>query len=216
MRMWPRSLKWRTILLTLLGLVAIGVTAGYMWWRPIWEHLKWQREMATLRESPHPLTRKLARGEVRPGASIEELLEQYPPVKLWRFGRFTEAHYGNNPDLIAMDGRLVFARSGWGTSGTIVFNTMSPAEEREWSESWSEYYDRRSDGRKAAHGAVGGLMGCVEYDWRLRELANPPPYPEEAWETETADPHRAVGGVTAYMPYSTRFRDVVAAPAEGR
>ncbi len=214
MRLWPKSLKWRTILLTLLGLVAVGGTVGFVWWREIWDHFNWQKQMATLRESPHPLTRKLARGEVRAGDSINEVMASYPPERVWQIGRFTEAHYGNNPDLIAMDGRLVFARSGWGTPGTIIFKVMSPAEEREWSEGWTAYYDLQIEDWKCRHSALCGVAALLPRYSPYDRLAHPPPYPEELWEAEQADPHRAAGGVMAYMSHCPTFRELAAGPAE--
>jgi hypothetical protein len=216
MRLWPRSLKWRTILLTLLGLVAVGGTAGYVWWRPIRGYVSNQMEIWKDRDSEHPVTRGLARGEIRAGSSVEELIATHPPKRVARHGRFVDVTYADGPCLTAMDGKLVLAYLGWCSQSTVYFNHLSPAEEREWSDSSSAELDRRIEEWKNLHGAVGGLMGCVEFDRRLKKLANPDPYPEDLWETESADPHRSVGGVAAFMPHCPRFHDVVAGPAEER
>lgn len=212
MRLWPKSLKWRTILFTLVGLTAVIGTAGYIWWRPISRYVSNQLQIIHERDNAHPVTRGLARGEIRAGSSLDELIAAYPPKRVQRFGRFADVDYKDGPSLIAVDGNLVFARYGWCSHATIFFNHFSPALEQEYSSSSSAEYDRQIEEKMLSHGSVGGLMGFVEYHWRFRELAHPPPYPEELWEAEAADPHRAVGGVTADMPYSTRFRDVVAGP----
>jgi len=179
MRLWPRSLKWRTILLTLLGLVAIGGTAGYVWWRPIGGYISNQIAIWKDRDDAHPVTRGLARGEIRAGMSVEELIATHPPKCVDRHGRFADVRYADGPTLTAMDGKLVLAQLGWCSHSTIYFNTLSATEEKEWSDSSSAEYDRKIEEKMNAHGSVGGLMGCAAYDWQLRELAYPPPYLEE-------------------------------------
>lgn len=213
MRLWPKSLKWRTTLLTLLGLVAVGGTVGYVWWRPIGGCVSNQMQIWKDRDSAHPVTRGLARGEIRAGSSVDELIAAHPPKRVERHGRFMDLRYADGPTVTAMDGKLILAQLGWCSHSTIYFNRLSLAEEKEWSASSSAEYDRQIEEKMLSHGSVGGLMGFVEYHHRYRELAHPPPYPEQPWEAEQADPHRAAGGVMAFMPYSTRFRDVIAGTA---
>src|SRR5262245_29097945 len=117
MPLLPRSLKWRTILLTLLGLAAVLGPVGYFYWRPMCGYVQNQLQIIHERDSAHPVARGLARGEIRAGMSVEELIVTHPPKRVTRHGRFVDVDYEHGPDLIAMDGKLVGAieRNGRGT-----------------------------------------------------------------------------------------------------
>jgi hypothetical protein len=216
MRVWPKSLKGRTILLTLLGLMGVIGTAGYVWWRPIRGYVHNQLQIIRERDSDDPVVRGLARGEIRAGSSLDDLIAAHPPKRVERFGRFADVYFANGVMVIAVDGKLVFAREGWCSHCTVFFNHFTPADSQEYESCSAANHDRQVEEWKNAHGAVGGFAGCVEYWAPLRNLANPDPYTEQPWEAEQADPHRAAGGVIAYMPYCQPFRTAAEAPADDR
>jgi hypothetical protein len=204
MPLLPRSLKWRVRLLTLLGLAAVLGPLGYFYWRPVKGYVLNQLAIIRERDDPNPVTRGLARGEIRPGSSVDELEAAHPPKRAYQYGRFRELCYENGPTVTAMDGKLVCAVDGWCSHAILFFNTLTPAEEMEYSASVSSYWDERAEQSKAPHRAVGGVMGYMPCCQPYCDLAYPPP-DEKPWEAEEAAPHRAIGGVTGYMSWCSPY-----------
>jgi hypothetical protein len=216
MRLWPKSLRGRTNLLTLLGLVAVVGTAGYVWWRPINGYVYHQLRIIRERDSAHPVARGLARGEIRAGSSVDDLIAAHPPKRVDRFGRFADVTYDDCLTLIAVDGKLVFARHGWCSHSTIFFNHFTPADSQEYEACSVAEDARRMEDDRCPHRAVCGVAAMMPNYHPFHMLANPAPYTEQPWDAEQADPHRAAGGVIAYMPYCQPFRTAAEAPADDR
>lgn len=164
MRLFPKSLRWRVILLTLLGLTAIGVSVWATFGRAIEAAVRRQLVLLALRDDPHPVTRGLARGEIGPHTSIEELIAAHPPDDLRRSGRYVRATYRSRrgvTHVVAVDGRPAAAMHwGWFEEGATFFDHMTPDEnnpfypmtmDAEWSREVRDYY--------LAHAALGGVAG---------------------------------------------------------
>lgn len=216
MRLWPKSLKWRTILLTLLGLMGVIGTAGYVWWRPINRYVYNQLQIMHERDSADPVARGLARGEIRAGSSVDDLIAAHPPKRVDHFGRFTDVTYPNSLTVIAVDGKLTFAQYGWCSHSTIFFNHFTPADAQEYEACAAADHERRMEEARCQHSAVCGVAAMMPHYSPFHKLADPDPYAEQPWEAEQADPHRAVGGVMAYMPYCQPFRTTAEATADDR
>jgi hypothetical protein len=181
MRLWPKSLKWRTILLTLLGLVAVGGTVVYVWGRPIKNHVREQLEIFGLRDDPHLVTRGLARGEIGPNTSIEELIACHPPDEVLRSGRFVRASYFTDrggTHVVAVNGRP--ARASFCALGqhTTIFDHLTREEDRTFTDATPENEPHRSDAVRAGHRAVAGVAG-------YQASCDYPPYHLLLNETET-------------------------------
>ena len=131
MRLLPKSLKWRVILLTLVGLTAIGVSVWVAFGRDIIDTLFHHGRISSLRNSPHPVTRGLARGEIGPHTPVEELMATHPPDKVFRSGRFVRiSYYWGQPGrthVVAVDGRLLYA--SYCFEGRTVFFDHRTADE---------------------------------------------------------------------------------------
>lgn len=201
------TLKRRTLLLTGWALAIVLGTAWYAFGPRVARVVAQYRETLRLRDSDDPVVRALARGEIGPGTSVEELIEKYPPKKVRQYGRFVDVRY-DRPDLIAMDGKLVFAKFGSCSQAHIFFDRLTEADERAYSASVTTYYDQQFQEWKAAHSAAGGVMGWASCFTPLRELANPPPTEEERMLAEQIDPHNAVVGVAGYLPWCSPYREV--------
>ena len=130
MRLLPRSLKWRTILLTLLGLIAIGGSVWYTFRADISQFVKQQRQLDRMRKSKSPVDQMIGRGELREGASVAELADAYPPADRIRHDEYETLKYDMkwvrvNLWVIAVDGRVVYAGSDPGSEPGYV-GQMSP------------------------------------------------------------------------------------------
>ncbi len=173
MRLLPRSLKWRAILLTLLGLAAVIGTAGYVWWRPIWLHTQSQVEIVCLREDPHPVTRGLARGEIGPQTDIEQMISAHRPDELLRSGQFVRASYYTDrgadrggTHVVAVNGRPACASFCTGGQHTIFFDHLTREENRAFTDATPENEPLRSDAVRAGHRAIAGVAGYrAASDW---------------------------------------------------
>lgn len=183
MRLIPRTLKWRAILLTLLGLVAVGGTVGYVWWQPIREYIHNQSAIARLREDPDPLTRALARGEVRAGTSVADLTTTYTPVDVIRSGRYTQFSYPNGLTILAKDGRLAYAIH-WG-EGAVFFDTMEAGEFSDFLRGYLQ--DQNTESR----------LSDAQRDWH---------------RSDTDSSHSAVAGVAGYTSTANWFRERASLP----
>lgn len=183
MRLLPRSLKWRTRLLTLLGLAGVIGTALYVWWRPITGFVSQRVATVEFWNDPDPLTRGLARGEFREGSPVDELIAAHPPQHTIVYDRYTQLDYPNGVTVLARDGRLVYAthlveratffnslgdRELWGYFCGYSNHLDTEARLQEEQDRWDRFYDHDP------HIAVAGVAGNASTsDW-LRERAGLP------------------------------------------
>jgi len=166
MRLIPRTLKWRAILLTLL-VTASGLTVACVlnlatvdeWIFPtrVWvtNQLERQQRIDRLKESEEPYLRDLARGEFGPGSSADEWFAKHPPTECMRHDNYITAFYVRNEYtiqvVIAQDGKLVHAHCG--PTHTEFFTFRTKADENDYVAS----YERWHKGYCAAMPAVLGV-----------------------------------------------------------
>ena len=183
MRLWPKSLKWRTILLTLLALVAVIGTVLYVWWRPITGFVSQRVATVEFWDDSDPLTRGLARGEIREGSQVDELIAAYPPQHTIVYDRYTQLHYQNGVAVLARDGRLAHAcyiperatffdsldvGEYWAFACGWVKQTQTDDRLQGEQDRWDRFYNHDP------HIAVAGVAGNTSTaDW-LRERAGLP------------------------------------------
>jgi hypothetical protein len=120
MKLIPRSLKWRTILLTVWVLTSVFGTVWYFYGRDIEQHIARGIGNYRLRDSEDAVVRGFARGEFGPGSSVVELIEKHPPSHVKRWGRFTNVTY-EDVFVVAMNGKLLCAI---GPEGHTFFDQM--------------------------------------------------------------------------------------------
>jgi hypothetical protein len=114
MPLLPRSLKWRTILLILLGLIAVGVSAWWTFRADITAYIKLQQQLARFRDSTQPIDRAVGNGGIRVGMPVDEWVAAYPPKCRIRHDEYETLSYDANArrgrmTVIAVDGVIVFA-----------------------------------------------------------------------------------------------------------
>lgn len=164
MRLWPKSLKWRTILLTLLVTASSLVVAYFVnrsavdgWCDDVHGWMKEQRDrqerIHRLKSSDEPFLRDLARGEFGRGSSADEWLAKHPPTECIRHDNYVTMLYGRgnflSPQVIAQDGKLVHAHYGAFTFLTEFFTFRNDAEETAWGDSFRKW-DRDQNAARAA------------------------------------------------------------------
>lgn len=145
MRLWPKSLKWRTVLLSLLGLVGVVVSGWWTFRVQINAFVKQQKTLNALRHSPHALDRTVGSGELRVGASVEEFAAAHPPKSRLRHDEYETLRYEGNVRrnslvVIAVDGVIVFAGTDYdGPAGELVgrFSADDAAAYRASIRRWS-------------------------------------------------------------------------------
>jgi hypothetical protein len=129
MPLLPRSLKWRTILLTLLGLFAVGVSAWWTFRVRVSAFVSQQFALARLRNGDDPVAREFARGRFAPDTPLDELLAEHPSPDVLRYDRYTLVMYEpGGVAVLAVDGRVRKANTrgpGWHS----FFDTLTPAEQ---------------------------------------------------------------------------------------
>ena len=132
MRLIPRTLKWRTILLTLLGLAAVGASVWWTFRAEISAFVKRQQTLDKLRHSPHALDRTVGSGELRAGMPVVEFVTTHPPKSRLRHDEYETLMFEGSHRLstgslrvIAVDGVIVFA--GTDTTEPLV-GKLSPDE----------------------------------------------------------------------------------------
>lgn len=179
----PRSLKWRTILFTLVGLLSIGLSVWATWGRDIEFAIREQMaihenqlRIRNLREDQDPVMRGLARGEIRAGDSVEELIAAHPPERVARHERYVELEYSFWLKVVAKDGQLVMAvlrGAGACSPSTVFFNHLTANDELA-IETWAS--NQRFAERQMCHQAVGGGMALLPppdlFNTRPIELSN--------------------------------------------
>ena len=178
MRLWPKSLKWQAVLLTLVGLLAVGVSGWFTFGQSIRYAIGNQVEIHSLRGDPHPVTRGLARDEIRAGMSVEELIATHTPDELFRSGQFVRAYYLSERGgtyVVAVDGRV--ARGAFCALGqhTVFFDHLTADENSVFWPILPENEPLRTNGQRTAHRAAAGVAGyCAACDWPpSREVADP-------------------------------------------
>jgi hypothetical protein len=154
MRLWPKSLKWRAILLTLLVTASsCGVTCLLNpsmvddWVFPArkWvEHqVERQKEIDRLKESEHASLRDLAHGEFGRGSSADEWFAKHPPTQCFRHDNYITAHYlrdefGIFLVVISRDSELIHAHIGYTYYDFFTFRTK--AEEKDYADSFERWH----------------------------------------------------------------------------
>jgi len=149
MRLWPKSLKWRTILLTLFGLLSVLVSVGVFCGRDIYRAVRQHAGNFELRDDPDPIVRALARGEIHSGSDIEEVKAKYPPKHETRIAEFVQFEYPgpqgyqHGPHIIAVNGRLAFARQSEYRSycpSHEFFDTLTEQEAARYCQLWGRVH----------------------------------------------------------------------------
>lgn len=162
MRLWPKSLKWRTILLTLLGLVAVGVSVWWTFRADIAVFVRQQKTLSVLRNSPHALDRAVGNGELRVGVSVDEWAAAHPPRSRCRHDEYDTLMYEGNHRyaplrVIAVDGVIVFA-------GTDITDPLVGVLSSDESAAYFNSLKRWSARRIAGLTAVSGVAGSGSLD----------------------------------------------------
>ncbi|MCU0704946.1 MAG: hypothetical protein MUF18_13295 [Fimbriiglobus sp.] len=108
------SLKWQTLLLTLLGVIAIVVSVWWTYRGQIRTFAQRQQTLAALRSSPHAIDRDLGVGRIRVGMTVDELVAAHPPKSRTRHDDYDTLIYDGNHRrdslrVIAVDGVVVYA-----------------------------------------------------------------------------------------------------------
>lgn len=152
MRLIPKSLKWRTLLLTAWALAVVFGTIWYFHGGDIKRYVNRHRENYRLRDHDDPVIRGLARGEIGPGASIDEFIATHKPKRVLRHGRFVEVGH-QSVVLVAMDGKLISAYYG----GHIFFYQLSEADELAHLASRSNFFEQERQAWRDRHAAVAGF-----------------------------------------------------------
>jgi hypothetical protein len=153
MRLWPKSLKWRAILLTLLVTASnCGVTCllnpsmvdDWIFPARVWmrNQLERQERIDKLKESEHAFHRDLALGEFGRESSADKWLAKHPPTVCARHDNYITALYERNEYTIlvvnAQDGKLVHAHCG--PTHTDFFTFRTKADENAYSDSFKRWY----------------------------------------------------------------------------
>lgn len=172
MRLWPKSLKWRTILLTILVVASsCGVTCLLKpslvddWVFPARKWVEYQLErqerIDRLKESEHAFHRDLARGEFGRGSSADEWFAKHPPTECMRHDNYITAYYANVnmyivQVVIAQDGKLIQAYCG--PTHTEFFTFRTKADENDYADSFKRWHR----GHCAAMPAVLGVAAVSD------------------------------------------------------
>lgn len=162
MRLVPKSLKWRAILLTLLGLVSVVVSVWFTFGRQIGWAVEDRWNVLRLRYDPHPVTRGLACGDIGPHTSVEEMIVAHPLDVLLRSGRFVRTSYYTNVSgthVIGVNGRPACASFCALNQHTIFFDHLTRDENRAVTDMTPENGRHRPDEVRAGHRAVAGVAG---------------------------------------------------------
>ncbi len=183
MRLWPRSLKWRTILLTLLVTASSLVVAYFVnrsavdgWCDDVQGWMKEQRErqerIDRLKSSDEPFLRDLARGEFGRGSSADEWLAKHPPTECIRHDNYVTMIYGDghllSPHVIAEGGKLVHAHCGWFEIYTEFFTFRSEIAKNAWSESFKRWH-------QGYNATMPAVLGVAAVSQRFDARDFPPP-----------------------------------------
>jgi hypothetical protein len=165
MRLLPRSLKWRTVLLTLLGLVAVGVSGWWTFRTQISAYVKQQQTLDKLRRSPHAIDRAVGSGELRVGMSVDEFAATHPPRDRLQHDEYDTLSYEGNHRrdsirVIAVNGRIVFAGERVDEPAGVFVGGMSADECGAYIASIRRWSERYIVGRAA----LGGVAGCGSLD----------------------------------------------------
>lgn len=159
MRLWPHSLRWRTILLTLLGLIAVGVSVWWTFRADISAFVKRQQLLASMRKCRHPLDNALGDGELREGMSVEEWAAAHPPETCTRHDRLVTLRYEgtvrrDSLRVVAVDGVIVYAGTepyDPSPESTLV-GSLSPDEAAAYRASILRWSARHTVGKALACG----------------------------------------------------------------
>ncbi len=157
MRLLPRSLKWRAILLTLLGLVAVG---GSVWWTfraDISAFVKRQQVLDDLRKSPLAIDQCIGGGQFHVGVSVEEWIAAHPPKSHIRHDEYDTLTYQltvrrDSPRVIAVNGAIVFADTESGQPKNALAGNLSPDESAAYWRSFLRWQARQTVGQAAVCG----------------------------------------------------------------
>lgn len=162
MRLWPKSLKWRTILLTLLGLGG-SATVAYLlnrtavdgWVTGVQKQIQAaeirQDRLGISKNSPHAPIRDLGNGLFRRGSSADEWFAKHPPARRRQHDEYVAATYEEGGlTVIARDGRLVFARS----TLCEYFGFASEADDEAYQESHARWLQEYFSARAAVVGVA--------------------------------------------------------------
>lgn len=170
MRYFPQSAKWRTILLTLWALVATMGTVWYFHGLEIKWYVARQVSIYRLRDSEHPVTRMIARGELQRGTGLEEVIAAHPPERVRHYGGITVATYADGLVLTALRGKVVQAVHGW-CSRALVFFACTPLERAEYDAHYSRWWRSPLQARAA-------VLGVAATGFIRDGLADSPSFPE--------------------------------------
>lgn len=140
MRLWPKSLKWRAIVLTLIVTASsCGVTCllnpsmvdEWVFTARVWmrNQLERQERIDRLKESEHASLRDLARGEFGRGSTADEWFAKHPPTWCVRHDNYITAYYARDEEIIleviAQDGELIHAHIGYTYYDFFTFRTKA-------------------------------------------------------------------------------------------
>jgi hypothetical protein len=172
-----RSRRLWTALIALFVLASI-VTAVWRYEKGITRYINYRIQRNQYRNSDDPLLRGLARGEYGPGYPIEELIRAYPPKSIYRHDEFVTVTFGKpewlgGTEVIAMNGKVVYARDGWCSAAHVFFMTMSPVEEQAYLNSFSAVVDAMIEKRDAPPQAVAGAAGVAYMRGEYEPAPNP-------------------------------------------
>lgn len=171
MRLWPKSLKWRAILLTMLVTASslsvacvlnLSTVAGWANTARHWvedQHDR-QKKIDQLKHSEHAFHRDLARGEFGRGSSAEEWFAKHPPSWCARHDNYITAFYETEERIdqvvVAQDGKLVSAHISWTLYDFFTFRTE--ADENDYVYSFRRWHQ----GYCATMPAVLGVAAVSE------------------------------------------------------
>ncbi len=159
MRLIPRTLKWRTILLTLLGLVAVGVSLWWTFRAEINAFVKRQQLLDKMRNCRHTFDNALGNGELREGMPVEEWVAAHPPKSRFRHDQYESLIYEGSARrdslcVIAIDGVIVFAGTDTTQPEHTIVGSLSPTEVRAYDASVRRWRQNQIAGRAAVFGVV--------------------------------------------------------------
>jgi hypothetical protein len=177
----PRSLKWRTILLTLLGLIAVGVSGWWTFRADVTAYIKLQQTLAKFRDSTQPIDRAVGGGGIRAGMPVDEWADAFPPKYRFRHDEYQTLRYDASArrekmTVIAVDGKVVFAGTDENRLECSFAGRLSPDEVVAYRASILRWVSRYT----VAKAMVGGIA--------FTGSQNPWDFPTPLTEEQTEQP----------------------------
>lgn len=136
-----------------LALTLAGAAYYRVW---SWHDLRTYQVMS---QECHPVWRELHRGRIRAGQDVEEVIADTQPLRVERYGEFVKLNYHELMsctvvEIMAKNGRLVYAVAGSSSRGKVYFDGMTDHDWKAYRDAYEAHWlpirKQRAEAERAA------------------------------------------------------------------